>query len=735
MAKQNPKKPQPQKKQAQQAVAFPPAPVLSPISSFRSQSIFLILVGAIIYFNACYVPFGPPDRQQPQYALDDDIVMRLNDYVQQGFAGIGKVMTTDSYDSFFKSMGSAGELSGGRYRPLSILTFAIEQQLFGECHGTRMLQVRDSISNYRMMQMNPNLANKLIGEKAVLESQISQSHANVAMIRHIVSVLLYIFSVVLLLKLLRDYIFKYANIRFINHKDLAFITAIIFLVHPIHTEVVANIKSRDEILSFLFIVLTFIYVFKYEENKNSTALFIGILFFFLALLSKEWGITLAALIPLSFYIFKKYDWGKSIKASLPYIGTVIFYLLLRYKFVGAGKQGEITEVLNNPFVFATPIQKLATEIFVLIKYIRLLIFPHPLSADYSWHTVFPAGSSSNYYSFGNWEVWLSIIVHIAIIYYFFSFLKKRNWIAFAIAFYLSHLFLVSNLAMPIGATMGERLIYHSSLGFVMIIAFGLLLLLKRLSSSEGVSSGGEGNQQTKSLFILLMILLVVPMSYATMARNPNWQTDNILFMHDAWVVPNSVLANGNSGKAFIEGAQLQKDSTNRVRLLDSAIYHLQKAVTIHPKYVNGYLNLGLAWFQKKDLDKAEIYWNLARKYFPSHPFFRQSYDPALANALVDRARIEGKNGNVPKAVEYIARALRYDSTNSETWYHYGGANYSIGNVKEAYRGWSKCLQLNPTNTEAQKGMQILMQRTNPVGQPSNGVNPTLPQPQIQKPTK
>src|SRR5688572_28273780 len=136
MAKQIPKKTQPQKKQQSASASVVVPSPLSPLSTFRQQAICIILVGFIIYFNSF----------SNKYALDDDIVMRLNDYVQQGFSGIGKIMSTDSYDSFFKSMGSAGELSGGRYRPLSILTFAVEQQVFGECHGNRFIEVKDSIS-------------------------------------------------------------------------------------------------------------------------------------------------------------------------------------------------------------------------------------------------------------------------------------------------------------------------------------------------------------------------------------------------------------------------------------------------------------------------------------------------------------------------------------------------------------------------------------------------------------
>ena len=200
-------------------VSIPPAPVLSVLSSYLQQTIFIVFVGFVIYFNSF----------NNKYALDDDIVMRLNDYVQQGVSGIGKIMTTDAYDSFFKSMGSSGELSGGRYRPLSMVTFAVEQQLFGECYGNRFIEVKDSITELSKNPMaNAGYVNKLIAEKVQLESKISQSHESVAKIRHIVSVLLYILSAVLLLKLLRDYIFKYANLKFVNHQDLAFLTTIIF---------------------------------------------------------------------------------------------------------------------------------------------------------------------------------------------------------------------------------------------------------------------------------------------------------------------------------------------------------------------------------------------------------------------------------------------------------------------------------------------------------------------------
>jgi hypothetical protein len=188
---------------------------------FKIQVIVLAIVGFIIYGNSVL----------NEYALDDGIVIEKNDYVQQGFKGIPKILKTDAYDSFYRSMNAKQQLSGGRYRPLSVITFAIEQQLFGS-------------------------------------KETVKPPADVAFIRHLLNVVFYILSVLVLLYFLETFIFK-------DNPLIAFITCLLFLIHPLHTEVIANVKSRDEILSFLFIVLTFIKVFRYKETKKPLQLFAG----------------------------------------------------------------------------------------------------------------------------------------------------------------------------------------------------------------------------------------------------------------------------------------------------------------------------------------------------------------------------------------------------------------------------------------------------------------------------
>ena len=290
-------------------------------------------------------------------------------------------------------------------------------------------------------------------------------------------------------------------------------------------------------MSFLFICLTFIYVFRWQNKKEAKTLVKGLLCYFLALLSKEWGMTLLILIPIALYVFKKQTSSDSIKAVIPFFGVFLFYFLLRVKFVGLGGGGVgSNELLNNPYLLATGLQKLATKIFVLGKYLYLLFIPVMLSADYSFNTI-------HYRSFADWDVWVSIIIHTAMVFAAIKLLKKRHFLSFALFFYLGNLLLVSNLIFNVGATMGERLIYHSSFGFVMIIASGLIWITGKISAESA----------KKVLAYAVLIPVIILCGFKTIERNSEWKNDHSLFIHDAKSSSRKLMmANGNAGKSFIE---------------------------------------------------------------------------------------------------------------------------------------------------------------------------------------
>ncbi len=622
------------KREEQIQIKNEPVKLAADFSSFRLQAILLIIIGLIFYSNS----------YKNEYALDDGIVILKNQYVQDGFKGIKKILSTDAYDSFYSQMNAKQQLSGGRYRPLSIVTFAIEQQLFGS------------------------------KTKSPVENEL-------ATFRHIGNVVLYILSVVFLLYFLRKYIFE------INHFT-AFVIALLFLTHPIHTEVVANIKSRDEILSFLFIVVTFIFGFRYYANRQSKTLFTALFFYFLALLSKEYAITLIVLIPILLYIKKEISIKEVIVNVIPFIIIALIYLGIRYSIVGVGATIENPDVLNNPYKFASPVQKLATKIELLNHYLRLLIYPYPLSSDYSYATI-------PYTTFKDWKVWLSIGIHLSMVIAMIVLFFRRQIIAFALAFYLVNLFLVSNLKFEIGATMGERLIYHSSFGFCMLIGIPISAVFLRI-------------KENKQFTVLGLIIAAVVLSWfgkLTIERNAEWKNDTTLFIADAETVPNSVLVNGNAGKAFIDLSERPENKSREKELIQNAIFYLNKAVTIHNEYVNGYLNLGAAYYKLGDYDKAKEYWEKAKVMYPNNPFLKRNFE-LLGQLYYNKAMTIGVK-HPEDAIALLEKAVEVAPSNVDYWYNLGGASFTINDFGKARNAWKKVLELNPDYQQAKQGLAAI----------------------------
>ena len=105
--------------QAHVSIEAPHRPLT--IYDFKLQAIIVGLLAFAFYFNSFF----------NEYAHDDGIVIVKNEYVQEGITGIPDIMTKDAYDSYYRQLNTTNQLNGGRYRPLSIVTFAIEQQFMG----------------------------------------------------------------------------------------------------------------------------------------------------------------------------------------------------------------------------------------------------------------------------------------------------------------------------------------------------------------------------------------------------------------------------------------------------------------------------------------------------------------------------------------------------------------------------------------------------------------------------
>jgi len=561
-----------------------------------------------------------------EWALDDDLVYNENSFVLQGLRGIPGILSTDVYLAQWERFGATQAFSGGRYRPLSLVTFAIEQEIFG---------------------LDPALA-------------------------HGVNVLLFGSTLVAMFFLI---------LRLLPQTPvIALVATFLFAIHPLHTEVVANVKSRDEILSLLLMLLTLASALRGFDTRSRVASMAVPILGFLACMAKEYAIALVGLIPLMLVLFRSASWRVASRSAVWVGGAAAIYLAIRGSVVGFSSV-ESAELLNNPYLLATAQEKWATKFYVLLKYLGLLFWPHPLAADYSYHQI-------PYRSFSDPEVWAAILVYVALVGWAAILIRRRHWLGFALAYYLVPLLLVSNLLVDIGATMGERLAYQSSFGFALVLAFAAERRLGRAA------------------LVTLGVLLLALGGYQTVRRNADWKNDDTLFLRDVTVVPDAAMANSNAGRAHIVLSESAATPEARDHELEQALRLLNHAIELHPGFVDAYFNLASLYERLGRFDDMEASWSKARELFPGHPNFA-AYDPVFAGAFANLGEQALAAGDAATARAHLEKALRYQANLPAVWLSLGQACLALADTTCARASWERALELDPDLVQARTSLQSL----------------------------
>ncbi len=461
------------------------------------------------------------------YVLDDQIVLTNNSFTKKGFDGIHDIMTKESFVGRFGEQKNL--VTGARYRPLSIVTFAIEYQFFG------------------------------------LNTTVS----------HAINVLLYALLGLLLYRIFSLF-FPYQENKF-WYLSLPFLAALLFVIHPVHTEVVANVKGRDEIMTLIGALGALYCTFKFVATKNYIYYFFSACTFFLALLSKENALTFLAVIPLSLYFFTKTPIKDIVSSLVPLIIAAVGYLWIRYLVIGyflSSDGAPITDIMNNPFYGLSGSEKFATIFYTLGLYIKLLFFPHPLTHDYypfqipiiDWNDV---------------RAIIPLLFHIGLGIIALIGLKKKTILSYGIIVYLATLSIVSNVPFTVGTFMNERFLFMPTIGFSLILAWFLIEKLPAV-----LKQGFTKNKEVANFVGLGMLgIFTLGFIFKTIDRVPDWKNRMTLNLSGATASPNSARANCFLGTAiFEEEYKTSNDNTQKKALIKEIAYFIDRALAIHPNY-------------------------------------------------------------------------------------------------------------------------------------------------------
>lgn len=582
------------------------------------------------------------------YVLDDDVVFLKNKDVQAGFSGIKSIL----HHSFIYGFTGHNDQS---YRPVVSIVFAVEKELFGN---------------------NPHTG-------------------------HFINVLLFAISCLLLYKLVK----LLFNAHPWGEGWGGVAVALLFAAHPIHTEAVANIKGRDDILNFIFFVLSLTFILRHIDEGKKKYFILSVLFFFLSLLCKEMAVTFLAIIPMTIFFFRDVPFKKILSGTLSFAGAFLLYMLIRSSVLTTVTFEEKMKVVNNALAAATNgSDRIATAILILGKYLMLLFFPHPLSWDYSFNQI-PIVSFSDVKVIGILCVFAAMGAYSAIV--LFKKIKSplpplqsgathisypiSHILAYCILFFFITMSVVSNIFIMIGSTLGERFLFVPSIAFCLAIPF----LLNRFG--KNVLLGGVG-------------IIVVLFSLKTFERNKDWKDNFSLFTAGVEATPNSSRAESALGSAYRELAESNPDQEKRIgiiqkerernltpeermELFKKAITYYKKAIEILPDNTEALYNAGVSYYNMGDRDNALKMYEQALKVTPEY-----------TNAANNTGVIYFERKDYENAKKYFLEALKYDPNNSDALGNLGAINHNQGNMKEAVEYYKRSLTINPANQNVQSNL-------------------------------
>ena len=478
----------------------------------------------------------------------------------------------------------------------------------------------------------------------------------------------------------------------VNHPPvLTAVAVLVFMTHPVHTEVVANIKSIDEILALLCCTLSLYSIWRYFERENNAWLVLAVASYGLGLFSKESAITFLAVFPLTIWFFANKSVSQNLRISALMLLPAALFLIVRQQVISSQTHQEIYSVLDNFIVgAANQGEKLASAFMMCGRYLWTLLVPHPLIHDMGY-------PQTKAVTFADWRALLGFLAYLGMGVWALFNLKKKHFLSFAILFYLITFSLFSNVLITIGTSYGERLLYVPSLGFAFAVAYLFCKIFKINDLSQIWNPNGKGAVLWGTAGILLAAY-----SVKTIVRNPAWFDSGTLYAADIVHSPNCAklnyhLALEQTKKGLEEASSTVTDSTWVLKGIDT----YSNAIRLYPQYHDAYGSRGLAYFRLKKYDQAFNDYQQSLKYRPgdakvlsnmgfiyflrnqlddAEKVYRESIksDPRFVDARRNLGAVLAMKKNFPAAIEQWEVALEFDPQNATLLNYIGSAYRDMG---------------------------------------------------------
>jgi tetratricopeptide (TPR) repeat protein len=290
-------------------------------------------------------------------------------------------------------------------------------------------------------------------------------------------------------------VFWFAYLLSDKQRWVAFFTALLFGIHPMHVESVAWVSERKDVLYTLFFLLSLIAYWKYLQTNRSTGYWVCFLLFACSLLSKPAAIVLPLVLLLLDYWKQRPFTRRVVLEKIPFFLVSALFAVITFKLQSVTA---MTSLDLYPFWV-----RLFFASYAIMVYLAWFFVPHPLSAFHP----FPLPGHLG------WAIYLSPIFVLALIVLIWHF-RKNRLVVFGLLFFLLNILLVLQL-IPIGLTIvSERYTYVPYIG----LAFLVTMIVARNVSTKRLIPAAAG-----------LVVVFSAFGFMSFERTQVWKDSNSLW--------------------------------------------------------------------------------------------------------------------------------------------------------------------------------------------------------------